>query len=74
MNHEIDYFTAGPDTETNKKVSAKTSKMHDGYSDEFMGIGYFKGIFSLLIKDDVKPYQASPKHIAYALQEPFKNN
>ena len=38
----------------------------------FTGIGSFEGTFFLYVKDDVKPYQALPRHVAYALQEPFK--
>ena len=33
-----------------------------------------KGTFSLQVKDGMKPYQAPPKCIAYALQEPFKKD
>ena len=39
-----------------------------------MGIGYFKGIFSLRIENDAKQYQVPPRHVAYALQEPFKKS
>ena len=38
----------------------------------FNGIGCFKGTFSLQLKPDSKPYQAPPRHMAYALQKPFK--
>ena len=35
----------------------------------FNGIGHFKGTFYLQLKPDSKPYQAPPKHVAYALQK-----
>ena len=38
----------------------------------FSGIGYFKGIFSSQLKASSKPYQTPSRHVAYALQEPFK--
>ena len=38
----------------------------------FNGIGCFKGTFPSWLKDDVKPYQVSPRNVAYALQESFK--
>ena len=39
--------------------------------DEFTGIGCFDGMFSLQVKPDSKPYQASTRHVAYAMQKPF---
>ena len=38
----------------------------------FSGIGYFEGTFSLQVKDGKWPYQASPRRVAYALQELLK--
>ena len=35
----------------------------------FNGIGHFEGTFSLQLKPDSKPYQAPPRHVAYALQK-----
>ena len=43
-----------------------------GVQDEFNGIGCFNGTFSLQVKPDRKPYQVSPRCIAYGLQWPFK--
>ena len=40
--------------------------------DVFMGIRCFNGIFSLQTKLDSMPYKAPPRHVAYALQKPFK--
>ena len=46
--------------------------IHMRFGNTFNCIGCFKGTFSLQLKPDSKPYQASPRHVAYALQEPFK--
>ena len=35
-------------------------------------IGCFKGTLSVKVKDNAKPYQMPLRHIAYALQEPFR--
>ena len=40
--------------------------------DVFTGIWCFKDIFSLQVKNDMKLYQVPPRHVVYALQEPFK--
>ena len=56
MQKKIDYFTAGPCTEVNIVASAGTTlKIPDGYSDMFTGIGFFKGSFSLQVKDQINP-------------------
>ena len=47
-------------------------EVHNTFGDVFNGIGYFKGKFSLQLKPDSKPYQVPPRHVAYALQKPFK--
>ena len=39
----------------------------------FNGIGSFEGTFSLQLKPDSKPYQTPLRHVAYALQKPFKD-
>ena len=46
--------------------------MHNTFRDVFHGIGCFKGTFCLQLKPDSKPYQVPPRHVAYALQKPFK--
>ena len=54
-------------------TSIKTTQMmHNDYNDVFTGIGCFKGTFSLQTKDDVKSYQAPPRHATYALKKTFK--
>ena len=60
-------------TDTDKRSSiAMTQSIHSRFGNIFNGIGCFKGTFSLQLKQDSKPYQAPPRHVAYALQEPFK--
>ena len=46
--------------------------MHNEYMDVFTTIGFFKGTFSLKVKDNVKPYQVPSRCIAHTLQEPFR--
>ena len=33
----------------------------------------FKGTFSMQVKDGSKPYYVSPRCVAYAIQQPFKD-
>ena len=47
-------------------------KIHDTFGDVFNGIGCFKSTFILQLKPDSQPYQVPPRHEAYALQQPFK--
>ena len=69
----INYFYSSKITEAGKRESgAMTQKIHNTYNDVFNGIGCFQGIFLLQLKPDSKPYQAPPRHMAYALQKPFK--
>ena len=59
--------------ESNRSVSAETTQtIHNEYGDVFTGIRCFKGTFSLPVKDDINPYQTSPRHIVYAVQESLK--
>ena len=45
-----------------------TKRIHDRFSNVFNGIGCFEGMFSLQLKPNSKP----PRHVAYVLQKPFK--
>ena len=36
-------------------------------------MGCFEGIFKLWVTDGNHPYQAKPRRVAYALQEPLKD-
>ena len=69
----INYFYSSKTTEADKRQSNDmTQKIHNTYGNVFNGIGCFKGMFSLQLKPDSKPYQAPPRHVAYTLQKPFK--
>ena len=57
-----------------EKDRATIMKKHNEFSNVFMGIGCFKGTFSLKLKDDAKPFQMPPRHVAYTLQVPFKKS
>ena len=66
----IHYFYLSQDTSCNKKDSAiMTKKVHDEFHDVFNGIVCFEGTFSLQLKPDSNPYQATPRHVAYVLQK-----
>ena len=47
-------------------------RIHKVFANVFNGIGCFEGTFSLQLKPDSKPYQLPTRHVAYALQKPFK--
>ena len=49
-----------------------TQKIHKTCDNVFNGIECFEDTFSLQLKPDSKPYQVPPRHMAYALQKPFK--
>ena len=73
-NTLTNYFLSSPNTEIDKRKSAKlTQKIHNVFDNVFNGIGCFEGTFSLYLKPDSKPFQAPPRHVAYALQKPFKD-
>ena len=72
-NKSIEYFLAGPMYDSNKRKSAEsTQQIHKDFDDASNGIGCFKGTFPLQLKPDSKPYQALPRHVAYALHRPFQ--
>ena len=69
----INYFYLSNNIDADKRSSTDMmQKIHTRFGSVFNGIGCFKGTFSLQLKPDSKPYQAPPRHVAYALQEPFK--
>ena len=49
-----------------------TQKIQETFGDVFNSIGCLEGTFSLQLKHDSKPYQGSPRHVAHALEKPFK--
>ena len=72
-NKLINYFYSSNNTDADKSRSkAMTHRIHEECGKVFNGIRCFKGTFSLQLKPDRKPYQVPPRHIAYALQKPFK--
>ena len=59
--------------ETGRATSAKrTIKILNKLSNAFVGIGCFKGTFSLKVKEDTKLYQVPTIHVAHTQQEPFR--
>ena len=72
-NKSIHYFYSSNNIDADKrKSSAMMQKIHEKFGNVFNGIGCFKGTFSLQLKPDSKPYHAPPRHVAYALQNMFK--
>ena len=72
-NKYTNYFFSSSDVDADKRNSSKLmQEIQNTYGDVFNGIGCFEGTFSLQLKPDSKPYQVPPRHVAYALQKPFK--
>ena len=72
-NNDIEYFLPGPSQESDRRENTKiTEQIQRDFEDVFNHRGCFDGMFSLQLKPDSKPYQAPLRHIAYALQKPFK--
>ena len=55
-----------------ERSAETTPQLHKEFEDVFNGMGCFSGTFLLQLKPDSKPYQASLRCMAYALQKPFK--
>ena len=69
----INYFPSSCNIDADKRKSIEmTQILHNKFGDMFNSIACFKGTFSLQLKPDSKPYQAPPRHVAYVLQKPFK--
>ena len=69
----INYFHSLNNVDADKRSSiAMMQKIHTQFGNVFNGIGCFECTFSLQLKPDSKPYQAPPRCVSYALQEPFK--
>ena len=72
-NKLINYFYSSNNTVADKsKSSTMTQRIHETFGDIFNGIECLQGTFSLLLKPDSKAYQVPPRHMAYLLQKPFK--
>ena len=70
-----DYFRSSINRATDKTASqVLMQNMLIKSSNVFFssGIECFEGTFSLKVKEPIQPHQASPRKVAYALQEPFK--
>ena len=62
-----------PNEQADRRVSTNlTKQMFNKFKDVFLGIVCFGGTFFFQVKEDSKPYQASVRGVAYALQKPFK--
>ena len=69
----INYFHPSNNVDADKRSSLTMMQIiHTRFVNVFNGIGGFEGTFSFQLKPDSKLYQAPPRHVAYALQEPFK--
>ena len=73
INTLINYFLSSPNMEVDKRKSIELMQKIHNVFDVFIGIGCFKGTFSLQLKSDSKPYQVPLRHIPYVLQKPFKD-
>ena len=72
-NKPINYFFSSNNTDADRRKSMEMKqKIHDTFGDVFNGIWCFEGTFSLQLKPNSKMYQAPPRHVAYVLQKPFK--
>ena len=66
-------IAAGPEKETDRKVSAKSiTAIHNESKDVFTGIGCIEGMFSLQVKEVGKLYQVPARCMVYVLKQPFK--
>ena len=71
----INYFASSSNIDADKRKSIKmTQIIHDKFGDVFNGTGCFKDTFSLQLIPDSRPYQAPPRHVAYALKNPSRKN
>ena len=74
INTLTNYFLSSPNMEVDKRKSIELSQIiHNVFHNVFNGIGCFGGTFSLQLKPGSKPYQVPPRHVAYILQKPFKD-
>ena len=72
-HNSINYFFSSSNIMADKRQSSKmTQRKHGRFGNIFNGIWCFKGTFSLQLKPNSKPHQATPRHVAYALQKLFK--
>ena len=73
-NTLTNYFLSNPNIEVDKRKSMElTQIIHNVFDNVFNDIGCFEGTLLLQLKPDSKPYQVPLRHVAYTLQEPFKD-
>ena len=69
----MEYFLPGQYKENDKGESPnRTKQIQQEFEEVFTGIGCFEEMFSLQVKPDSKPDQASHRCVTYALQKLFK--
>ena len=69
----LEYFRSNANIEADKEASRLiTQRIHYEFINVFTGIGSFEGTFKLKVKEDSCPYQALPRWVTYALQQPVK--
>ena len=67
-NNETNHFLSGPNQDNDKRVSTEIkTQIQSDFEDVFSRIGCFDGMFLLQVKPDIKPYQAPPRFVVYAL-------
>ena len=73
LSNTIDYFLPGPNCNSDNRVSAEiTQQSQRDLEHVYNGTGGFDSTFSLQLKPDTKPCQASLRHVAYTLQKALK--
>ena len=59
-----DYFNSSDNKEADKRArEAISNRIHKEVNNFFCGVGCFKGMFSLQVKEGSCPYQASPRRV-----------
>ena len=72
-NSIISYFLPGPKEDKAKKASTEIiQQLQRDFKHVFTRIRCFDGAFQSQVKPDSKSYQVPLKYMAYALQNPFK--
>ena len=67
-----DYVRPSANGEVDKEVSRiLTEKIHNDFSDIFIGISCFESTFKLQVRESSCPYKLSPRRVVYTLQRPI---
>ena len=65
-----DYFDSSENEEVDKRVSEViTKRINNEFNYLFTGIGFFKGMFSLQVKEEMDPCKEPPRRVAYGLKQ-----